>query len=176
MWTSWLPNTSFGVLTTCTRRIADFQQQQHCLICNKQFAYPVFTRLCNVFKCRRYHCRLLLSTWKTTSLDENLSQNRETPVHFTTPLKKGPIGCKLVMSYAKLLKLSNLISSSTDMRVTTNHTIKSKETCGNSGLNIKMRIFTMRIIHRPRRKVYHYFLSLISAENRRLISFLVLRR
>ena len=34
-----------------------------------------------------------------------------------------------------------------------------------------MRMFTMRIIHGPRRKLHHYFLSLISAENRKLISF-----
>ena len=104
--------------------------------CNKQFANPVFTRLRIVFKCHRYHCRLLLWTWKRTSLDENLSQPWNTSAFYHVP-QKGPIGCRLVMSYAKLLKLSYLISSSTDMRLTTNHTIKSKETCGNSGLNIK---------------------------------------
>ena len=38
--------------------------------------------------------------------------------------------------------------------------IKSKKTCRNSWVNIKrrrVRIFTMRIIHRPRRKVNYYF-------------------
>ena len=105
--------------------------------CNRQFAHPVFTRLCNVFKCRRFHCRLLLWTWKRSSLDENLSQNRGTLVLFYHAPQKGPIGCKLVITYAKLLRLSNLISSCADMRLTTNHTIKWKETCGNSWLNIK---------------------------------------
>ena len=97
--------------------------------------------------------------------------------------QKGPIGCNLVMSYAKLLKLSYLISSSTDMRLTTNHTIKSKETCGNSWLNIKREDkweFSQCELFRPRRKVHYYFrlqrpevkhLSLICAETRGLISF-----
>ena len=89
--------------------------------------------------------------------------------------QKGPIGCKLVIIYAKSQKLSYLISSFTDMRLTTNHTITSKETCGKflaqHQKRRRMRMFTMRIIHGPRRKLHHYFLSLISAENRKLISF-----
>ena len=56
--------------------------------CNKQFAHLVFTGLCNVFKCRRYHCRLLLWTWKRSSLNENLKQKRGTLVLSTTHLKR----------------------------------------------------------------------------------------
>ena len=78
------------------------------------------------------------------------------------------------MSYAKSQKLSYLISSFTDVRLTTNHTITSKETCGKflaqHQKRRRMRMFTMRIIHGPRRKLHHYFLSLISDENRKLNS------
>ena len=105
-----------------------------------------------------------------------------TSAFYHAPLK-GPIGCQLVIPYAKLHKLPNLISSVTDMRLTTNHTIKSKETCGNSGLNINRDDeweFSQCELFRPRRKVHYYsrlqrpevkHLSLICAENRRLISF-----
>ena len=48
-----------------------------------------------------------------------------TSAFYHAPLK-GPIGCKLVISYAKLLKLANLISSFTDMKLTKNHQYNRK--------------------------------------------------
>ena len=81
------------ILRTCIRRIADIQQQ-HLSPSHGTSSLTIqwmCTRLCNVLKCRRYRINLFLWTWKRSSLDENLSQNRGT----------GPIGCKLVISYAK---------------------------------------------------------------------------
>ena len=123
-------------LAKCIRRIADFQQQQQLFPSDVTNTLPIQFLLVSamVFKCRRYHCRLIAVNMKKNLIGRKLNTKPWNTCAFYHAPQKGPIGCKLVMSYAKLLKRPNLISSSTDMRLRTNHKIKS---CGNSGLNVK---------------------------------------
>ena len=96
--------------------------------CNKLFSHPVFSRL--------FFLDVSAATVGYCCEHENDPHGtktcHKTVEHYSAfchAPQKDPIGCKLVISYAKVQKLSDLISSFTDVRLTTNHTIISKETC-----------------------------------------------
>ena len=92
--------------------------------CNKQFPHSVFSRL--------FFLDVSAATVGYCCEHENDPHGTKTVEHYSAfchAPQKDPIGCKLVIKYAKLQKLSDLISSFTDVRLTTNHTIISKETC-----------------------------------------------
>ena len=116
------------ILTTCIRRIADSQQQlfpSHVIS-----SFPIQFLVVSSFQMSPMPQQVIAVNMKTILVRRKLVTKPWNTSAFYHAPQKGPIGCKLAMSYAKSQKLSYLISSFTDMRLTPNHTIISKETCG----------------------------------------------